>query len=369
MYNQKTTEYLIAVIRSVLNKKECPNAPLDTDWEELFKLARNHSIVNIVAFGLAEKQECTEEKWCRAFCDLYKQAIAVDTAQEFELNWLSAVFKDKGIRFMPLKGSVIKKYYPKPDMRTMGDLDILIEPDAAKNVRDILLERGYESTHFGGEHHDEYRMPPFLHIEIHRNLISRDYKKLNKYFLNIFSRAVPILGNPFEYEMSIEDTYIFHLAHLYKHFNDGGAGIRLVIDHYVLLNSLSDQLDWEYIIRELKELKLYDFNQTITELANVWFSENCDVSFADEDLTNYIINSGTFGNERQFYKNKVQQMGRVKFFVSRLFPSFSFMKEHFPILQKIPILLPVICVWRILSYPILNKDLFIRRIQYIFRHK
>ena len=49
------------------------------------------------------------------------------------------------IPFLPLKGSVIRKYYPEPWMRTSCDIDLLIHKEEADNVVNLFTEK------FGGE--------------------------------------------------------------------------------------------------------------------------------------------------------------------------------------------------------------------------
>lgn len=365
----KSEKALLEIIGSVIDNRPFNDTYTTSVYNLSFELSQSCSIP--AYYGAAINSNLLNVKSVPADIDItYQQAVVQDMTQIYELEEISQFCNTHKIRFMPVKGCVLKKYYPSSELRTMGDLDILIEPGKEKELHDFLTTRGYACEHFGGDHHDEYSMPPLLRVEIHRNLVSRDYKELNKFFQGIFDRATVSSENPYRYEMSEEDVFIYHLAHFYKHFNDGGAGIRFVIDHYVhyvLMKHFADTLDWEHTVQALKKLKLYDFHVAITELANAWFSENGDPDEADQELSKYIIHSGTFGSDKQFYLNKVKQKGRLRYFLSRLFPPFYFMKEHFPVLQKIPVLLPAVWVWRIISYPFVNEGLFKSRMRYIFK--
>ena len=56
---------------------------------------------------------------------------------------------------MPLKGIRTKQFYPYPEFRTMGDLDILYKEDQTKKLKQVMQDAGYK---FGGYNikHDEY---------------------------------------------------------------------------------------------------------------------------------------------------------------------------------------------------------------------
>ena len=62
-----------------------------------------------------------------------------------------AAFEKNGIAHMPLKGILMKQLYPRPDMRIMGDADILIRVEQYEKIKPLLEELGFaeklESDH------------------------------------------------------------------------------------------------------------------------------------------------------------------------------------------------------------------------------
>ena len=56
--------------------------------------------------------------------------------QQLELENVMAHFEKEGIDYVPLKGWIIKNLYPKPDMRSMCDVDILIRDEDKKKIFD-----------------------------------------------------------------------------------------------------------------------------------------------------------------------------------------------------------------------------------------
>lgn len=90
---------------------------------------------------------------------------------------------------------------------------------------------GYEN-HVEGRKHDHYSMPPYVSLEVYRDLVDGDNEFYN-YYRNIWIRCKPKSGFQYVYEMSLEDEYIFNFVHLVEHFKNGGIGLRFLVDVYV----------------------------------------------------------------------------------------------------------------------------------------
>ena len=99
---------------------------------------------------------------------LLKRAIG------YEYEEVSEKFEENGIDFMPLKGSVIRSLYPKQEMRSMGDADVLIHAEQYNKIVPILEKNDFT---FVKENLNElcWQKLPF-YIELHRYLVSPQYK-------------------------------------------------------------------------------------------------------------------------------------------------------------------------------------------------
>ena len=71
----------------------------------------------------------------------------------YELNRLCETLNEVKIPFIPLKGSVIRQYYPEPWMRTSCDIDVLVHEEAVDQTAQIIVEKlGY--TYEKKQYHD-----------------------------------------------------------------------------------------------------------------------------------------------------------------------------------------------------------------------
>lgn len=347
---KQEVQYLLEIVKYILNNKmgELPIPAKDMDWELLVKLAQNHSISNLVHYGAEclPPEHRPDEEMCKRLYQSSVNAIVRSYNQIEGTEELFQAFEKEGIYALAVKGICTKQHYPQPDMRTMGDVDILYQPQQNDKVKKVMRDLGYEQS-MEGRKHDIYSRRPYMAIEMHRELVAAD-SEYGSYYESIWNRVKPKENCKYIHEMSREDEYIFTIVHLAGHFKDGGIGIRFVMDVYVY-NHL-DGLDWDYIEAELRKLNLWEFYRNISQLAEEWFGtdEDCDKESKEliNKLSTYIITNGTFGTQKNAAAVSVAKNGRTLFLWKAVFPNLKSMKSMFTWLDKWPILLPYAWVLR-----------------------
>ena len=109
--------------------------------------------------------------------------------------------------------------------------DLFINPNNFDEVaEEIVKNRGYELNTFGDDKDIGYIKKPFLNIEIHKEL-KYDYDKGYDYYKGAFQRLMAG-DNACELNMTNEDFYVYILSHSAHHFENGGTGIRNILDHF-----------------------------------------------------------------------------------------------------------------------------------------
>ena len=319
----------------------------DMDWERLIQLAKEHSILNCVYYGVDALAQ--EHKPDEAKCDILYKALVNSVVRNYNqiegVKELFEAFEEEGIYALAVKGICKKQHYPQTDMRTMGDIDILYQPQQDAKVKKVMKQLGYDQS-VEGRKHDCYSRKPYLAVEMHRDLVEAD-SVYTPYYETIWERVKPKENCQYVQEMTLEDEYIYTLVHLARHFQDGGIGIRFVIDVYVY-NHLKG-MDWKYIESELKKLHLWEFYGNISKLAEMWFGEEIpsqeDKELLDK-LATYVIANGTFGSTRNAAAVSVAKNGRAQFLWKTIFPDLRNMQSMFVWLEKWPVLLPYAWVLR-----------------------
>lgn len=341
--------YLLDVIRYILNEQvnEVPLPSSDMDWQGLFSFAKKHSIFNMLYYGVKELPD--ERKLDKAFFAKLDydtmHGIAIGVNQEEAEKEIEQAFEQAGIHLLAVKGICTRERYPFPELRTMGDIDLLYRASQTKDMQDVMRNLGYGDGDEGRKH-DSFFRPPCINIEMHRELLAAD-SKYYTYYADIWERVALKEGSQYIHQMSLEDEYIYSLLHLVEHFQNGGIGIRFVMDVYVY-NHLGN-MNWDYVEAELRKLELFEFYQNISQLAERWFGDRNQQTEDDEliqQLEAYILSNGTFGTSRNAAATAVAKGGRTKFLLQTVFPNLENMKTMFPWLSKWPILLPYSWVLR-----------------------
>ena len=360
--------YLLDVIRYILDDK-LHNVPLpfeEMDWKWLITFAKRHSILPVLYYGVKElPEEYRPESTLWAKLDYYAMhGITIGVNQEEATKEIEQTFEEKGIDLLAIKGVCTRQRYPFPELRTMGDIDLLYRAAQTKKMQDTMKTLGYQDGEEGRKH-DSFFRPPCIGIEMHRKLLAAD-SKYYSYYEDIWERVQLREGYQCIYHMSLEDEYIYSILHLVEHFLNGGIGIRFVMDVYVY-NHLKD-MNWDYIEVELRKLGLLEFYKNISRLTEIWFGDRNRQTEDDElikQLEAYILSNGTFGTSRNAAATAVAKEGRTKFLLQTVFPNLENMKTMFPWLSKWPILLPYSWVLRgVRSVLFRRKNIKIQLAQY-----
>ena len=238
----------------------------DFNWDNLYKLAQKQKITASI-YPAIVKQQCPDN-----IITLFQKHFDMNLRRHIlfdaERNEILSEFVVHGIRYVLLKGCVLNQYYPTIGMREFADNDILYDVKYAKIVNKIMLEKGYTCKAFGGIH-DSYLKEPIFNFEMHRTLFGAD---MQQHFDDIWSRVIPNSEYTNRYDLTFEDLYLHVIAHLNKHYNNSGAGLRYFSDIW-LMNQHMDTKDKPYIQQRLKQANLVDFEKKVVQLSTYIFEE------------------------------------------------------------------------------------------------
>ncbi len=331
----KTGKALIQIISDIINNEKS-SLPEDTDFEKILRLSFAHRISGFVAYGV--KNYCEDAGILKKFeAELFK-AAARHTAQEREVRELSDEFSKAEIQHCFLKGMKISSLYDVPEMRFMLDIDVYVVPDKFEKAIEVMKSRDYSEISVDDKD-CSLSKKPFLNVDLHREL-KYDFDLGYEFYKNVDERLIDVEGS-FERTMTNEELYVYLLSHTAHHFATAGTGIKSVIDHYYILKSLLPKCDDMLLEQYLNQSGLKKFNETFTKLCKVWFMGE-DSDETTEKMSDYIILSGAYGTDINYYVNSVLRMGvnDVKsYYFKRLFPEYKTMCYRYPVLKRHKLLL------------------------------
>lgn len=342
-------KYLIALLRAAIRSEVPPSAPQNLNWKVLFSLAKSHAVEATVFRSVESGGQCPEDILCE-WKKCADRALAKELMYDAERGEILAEFDKAGIKYLPLKGIIIKNFYPRRGMRQFTDNDILFDKKRKKKVREIMLARGYSMDKFASRHseHDVYQKLPAFNFEMHRDLVDESalYKK---YFDKIWERAVKDEGDNCAWHMTDDDFYVYNLAHFYYHYTHGGAGIKFYADLRVMRENLN--IDRIKVDASLRETKLDGFEEHVFDISEKWFGEGRgDV---DGEIFDIVLRNGVYGSMENFVANQIEEDGLFGF----IFLPYNKMKIRFPFLKYLPFLLPFCWIVRLVSFPFSKRKL------------
>ena len=344
---RETNKMLFALIRSAVDGKNLneneKNGYSPDMLDDMLAIALEHDVLHLLALGMKQNNLLLPNDEMGIGKCIFKAVYRVEKIG-CEYDALCEVLEKNCIAFLPLKGSVIRKYYPEEWMRTSCDIDVLVcEEDVDRAIK-VLVDSGY-TYRFKGTHNASLFAPNNTHLELHFTLVEKGLaNEASNVLKDVWSAAKLKEGYSYFYEMTDEMFYFYHIAHMAKHFENGGCGIRPFIDLWVLDNI--DCKDAEKRDKLLEEGKLLKFARTACNLSAVWF-KNKEYDAVLQQMEDYILQGGRFGNNENRIAVKQQKSGgKFKYAVSKIFISYDTLKYHYPILQKHRWLMPAMQVRR-----------------------
>ena len=334
---------VLALIKSALTGQKLA-LPEEFSLETSDELIRSQSLVPLIyrgAFncGISPKSEMMQKYQMQYFQHLVSSDKQMRAAEQ-----LCATFEENGIDYMPLKGCNMKKLYPRPEMRSMGDADILIRLEQYERIPPLMKQLQYEAIKESP--YDFCWQGPGLYVELHKRLFAPAQTDLYGWFGDGWDKAGKAEGC--RYEMTREDEYVYIFTHMTKHFRFCGIGVRHFVDLYVYRQAYP-QMDEARIEQAMTSLRLLDFYHNVRKALEVWF-EYAPADSVTEMITEYVFSSGSFGTtQNKLYSEELLKASKkreevkgskLKSFISALFPPLDLMQLSYNILYKWPVLYP-----------------------------
>lgn len=377
-----TYDFFIRIISDFINNVKTDYCKyIDCDLSSLCYLASINNVSGIVYHQL---------KHCNIDNDILeslKNVFLIDCIDSLKkdaaISDINRLLNFNHIEHIFLKGSFLRKLYPVPELRTMGDIDILVNSKHKNIIGSVLSEEGYiyDPTYSYSNVFD-FKKNGML-FEIHTEAVYNNFNEdidILPYFSDSFEHSTKI--SEYEYALDNEYNFIYLIAHLAKHYYSGGAGIRMFMDIALFIDKYGYKMDINYIKEQIIEINLHKFLCFTNTLCNKWFGT--EQYFDDYDIAEnfmhevktYILNGGLFGDNNDRYANimlthiscKKYNISRIKGMVSYIFPSDAYMRTWSKWYEKMPIIfLPLSWLHRAIYFIFVRKKKVGHRIKNVIK--
>ena len=199
------------------------------------------------------------------------------------------------VPYVILKGTSAAQYYPHPEYRTMGDIDIMSRREDFESAYRDLEENGYKVTK------TLEREVTFekngIEIELHRYFASLNDPTACKYLDDLIIENI----NPSHILPDFINGVVL-LEHISQHL-EHGLGLRQIIDWMMFVDKCLPDDKWPEFRPMAKAIGLEQLAITTTRMCELYIglSKRLWCANADEvlckELMELILSSGNFGNK------------------------------------------------------------------------
>lgn len=337
----KTEELLFLLLRFTLCgeqiKEKIKTNITPESLEKVFALAKSHDLAHLAGDALGRMGLLQQDEIGQKFRGAALGAVRRYMGIKMAFSQVCSALEEANIPYIPLKGAVMRAYYPQPWMRTSCDVDVLIKEDNLISAIRALEEKGFENQ--GRSFYDvSLFSPQGVHVELHFNLITDCVSEQQSAVLSRVWEAVePVGDSKFHFAMPDELFYFYHIAHMAKHFKEGGCGMRPVLDVWVLNHAMAWDMEKRNKLLEKGELLI--FASHMERLAEAWLG-TMRVDRLLEDVSAFILHNGAYGTYQAKAVLQQRKKRGLQYVLHRVFLPYQYMKYHYPILQRHKWLLP-----------------------------
>ena len=330
--------------------------PAAADPAALLPAAQMQNLLPVLAYMNKKHRLFSDENTNAVLNRQLRQTIFLHNQRYSAFEELSKTLSENGIDHLPVKGWYLRHLYEVPELRTFGDIDVLIQPEDRQRVHALMVSMGF-SVQTDWEPTYTYRRGAEFY-ELHTNLMDASLdgrSDLPAYFADAWDHAQVVSGRCFAPET--EFHFLYTLCHLAKHLYAGGAGLRMYLDAALFLQKQGRELDPGVIRREMAALKLPEFLDTVLTCCESWFGVTAPWDFsrseAADELLTYTLDADLFGKLRD---NSVVQMrnrretaasgGKVSAVKRILFPPYEALVKRYTYIEGKKWLIPAALLHR-----------------------
>lgn len=365
--------FLVNIAGSIIRQDDLHIVHSRIDWERMYRIADYHKIANIIYLGLLGNREALPERWQNRFFERYQESLRFGEVCDEAEKEVLALLDMKGIPCIILSSGDIRELYQIKETAANSSLRVYMNSDSYAMAKGYLVDLGYETDMIYTGYGERMQRVSGLSVEIYHSLPFRTrLYKLN--MLNLMKNAYIKTSYRFIRTLSLEDRFIFRMAQVSYRYATDELLLRDVLDLFLYHKAWRDQMNAEYIKKKLSVFHIEELSDKILRLSYMWYGTKEDKRFeqplddtaAYDVLENRILSRGLINKEtdhqaiglsrliqrdinQAIRKEKLEVLRRrledIKEKITKklrwAFPEYKYMCAVYPVLEKVPVLLPL----------------------------
>lgn len=288
----------------------------EVDFDEIYRLAEEQSVIGIVAAGLEHIVDCKPPKdLVLQFVGQTLQLEQSNTAMNSFISSLYDKMRGADIYTLLVKGQGIAQCYERPLWRACGDVDLFLSDSNYDKSKRLLLPlasivetEGKRNRHLGMTI-DSWVVE--LHGSLRCGLSPSIDRALDDIYHNTFYDGAVrswMNGNTQIFLLDANNDAIYVFTHFLSHFYKGGVGLRQICDWCRLIWRYKTSLNLEMLEKRIRKMKLMSEWKAFGAFAVEYLGMPSDaMPFYDNSpkwkskagkIQEFLLKSGNFGHNR-----------------------------------------------------------------------
>ena len=353
-------KHLLALLAACFNEKDLTEEIPQEQWADIFRLAQEHTVVSLAFAGTqAVRDQIPAEltaRWRGLMLNIMMQNNRINAAEKEILG----LMEEAGLPCVILKGSSFSVCYPQPDLRLLGDIDLLTRPEDGEKIKEILEKAGFHAPETDHPFHiDYYRKGVVLEIHYAASTFP-DTPGGNKAKACMADCLSSVQKVPFSDFMipvlSPAHQALSALLHMERHMTTISISLRQVYDWAAFVASVPVAQFTEEVLPVLEDCGLARFAQVITKTCIRYLGMDAALApwcakvenSMTEAMMEEILRAGNLGQspESDDVSNILVDRNGSSNYLKNLISFLSTSsRKQFPITKKLPILLPFFWIY------------------------
>lgn len=288
MKNKAECNYLIKMLKSVVNEAPLKEPSEDVDWDIIYNISQQQNLTPALFYAIYKLDNCEELPHFGDYETAYQMSLLENVNKDNAVEELKPKFNHIALDYMMLKGSITKTLYPSKAMRTMKDIDVYFKGADMSVIDYIMKSAGYEISKRGSNKTVYINNTTNIKIQMKEVLLEDGFDLWKEYLSDIWDYAIYV--DQGFYKMSPESLYLYQIIRMAQHFLEGGIGMVHFVDVFMMykkvlhidennpvygLNGIQDvfpYVDVEFIRNGLEQCGLIQFELCVRKIAAHWFA-------------------------------------------------------------------------------------------------
>lgn len=319
MNTNKNQEVFFELVKAGLWGKEVRLSQYgEIDFNEIYRLAQEQSVVGLVASGL---EKVTDMKVPQTMALTIAGEVLQLEQRNRAMNQFVARFvadmRKAGIYTLLVKGQTVAQCYERPLWRACSDVDFFLSDDNYEKAKKFLVPLASDvETEYVGAKHLGMTINGWvveLHGSLRVGLPDRINRELDDIYADTFNNgSVRSWNNNGTqiFTLSKENDIVYVFVHFFNHFYKEGVGQRQICDWCRLMWTYRNEIDVKKIEERIKRMGLVSEWKAFYALASKYLGmpdlvqgswlmvHDSGFDKKAERIMEFVLKSGNMGHNR-----------------------------------------------------------------------